>query len=234
MVLASFIILWAAAAAVHSTLLWFIVMNLAALYMVITYKIFDRNDLIAGVILGLICVPSNGVMGFAVILPYIASMMIFKNKRNHISLYQNGKKHTLLITLLLIFVVGGILGGINIFFAMGNIAPHPSIRIKWLFDALRAGIFEEIFFRLFFFAICVHVTKDEPLSRHQNFLTYAIMVIPHVLIHFNLQTIQVGSVIMLTLLFGLPFALMQRKTNLASAIGSHAFVDFVRFCVLGA
>ena len=49
----------------------------------------------------------------------------------------------------------------------------------------------------------------------------------------NLQNFNTGSVITLSLLFGLPFALMQRKFNLISAIGSHAFVDFVRFCVLG-
>ena len=60
------------------------------------------------------------------------------------------------------------------------------------------------------------------------------MVIPHVLIHFNLENFNIVGVIILSLLFEGPFTLMQRKSKLVSAIGSHAFVDFVRFCVFGA
>lgn len=37
-----------------------------------------------------------------------------------------------------------------------------------------------------------------------------------------------------TQIFGLPLAIMQRKHDLSSAIGAHAIVDIIRFCVLGA
>lgn len=119
------------------------------------------------------------------------------------------------------------------FFAINSMPVNLSFELKWITNALRAGIFEEIFFRFFFFALCAYIIKDEPLSKLHNVLCYAIMVIPHVLIHFNFQSFSVSNLIMLSLLFGLPFALMQRKTNLISAIGSHAFVDFIRFCVFG-
>lgn len=75
--------------------------------------------------------------------------------------------------------------------------------------------------------------KGQSLTKLQNGLTYAGMVLPHVFIHFNFQIFQIMYVLFLPLLFGLPFALMQRKWNLVSAIGSHALVDVIRFCVFG-
>lgn len=107
------------------------------------------------------------------------------------------------------------------------------MNIKWITDALRAGIFEKIFFRFFFFALCVYFTRDKLLSKMENAICYVIMVIPHVLIHFNFQTFSVGNLVMLSLFYGFPFALIQRKYNLVTAIGSHTFVDFIRFCTFG-
>lgn len=187
-----------------------------------------------GIIFGVVCIPSSPIMGFSTILPYIASMMIFRYSNNKIYLLKNNRKNNFLITFILIFIVGGILSGINYFLVIGDMSIDVSFKIKWIFDSLRAGIFEEIFFRLFFFALCVNLIKDKSLSKLQNLLCYLIMVIPHVLIHFNLQNFNIVGVIILSLLFGGPFALMQRKSNLVSAIGSHAFVDLVRFCVFGA
>lgn len=131
-------------------------------------------------------------------------------------------------------VVGGILSIINLFLGMGEMQIQMSLKIQWLLDAVRAGVCEEIVFRMFFFALCAHIVKDSELSKLQNVLCYAIMVLPHVLMHFNFRNFDIESVVILTLLFGLPFALMQRKSNLVSAIGAHTMVDLVRFCVFGA
>lgn len=231
--LGSFILLWILAAAFSLQIFWFITVNLSALYIIWRYKDFNIQDIVIGVLFGILCIPSNIIMGISVILPYISARMIFRTSENKIVLFDNQRKRNGIITIVSIFVIGGILGCINILLAMGSMSIHLSFKLKWILDALRAGIFEEIFFRFFFFALCMHLVKTTSLSKIQNILCYAIMIIPHVLIHFNLQNFNTGSVITLSLLFGLPFALMQRKFNLLSAIGSHAFVDVLRFCVLG-
>lgn len=59
------------------------------------------------------------------------------------------------------------------------------------------------------------------------------MILPHVLIHFS-GTIEIGSLIVMSVAFGLPFALLQWKVNLSAAIGAHALVDLIRFIVFGA
>lgn len=41
-------------------------------------------------------------------------------------------------------------------------------------------------------------------------------------------------VLILSLIFGLPFAIMQRRHDLTSAIGAHTIVDLIRFCIFGA
>lgn len=232
-VLIFLISLWILAALLRETSVWYITVNLIAIYIIAKYKSFDKTHIVIGALLGIMCMPSSIVMGVSAILPYIAAMAIFENSTNRLWIYKDKKPHTLISTIILIFVVGGILGGINVFFAAGSMPINLSFELRWVTDALRAGIFEEIFFRFFFFAICVYITHDQPLSKLQNVLCYAIMVIPHVLIHFNFQTISVVNMIMLSLLFGLPFAWMQRKRNLVSAMGSHAFVDFIRFCTFG-
>jgi len=89
-------------------------------------------------------------------------------------------------------------------------------------------------FRFFFFAVCIRVIKDKKLSNFQNCICYLIMVIPHVLIHFNTNTFNITTMVILSLLFGLPFAIMQRKRDLSSAIGCHMLVDLIRFCLTGA
>lgn len=233
LLLGAFILLWIVSAAFSLPVLWFITVNLCAIYIICKYKSFNMQDTIMGILFGILCIPSSIFMGISVILPYISSRMIFKTNENRIVLFNNSKKRNGIITIVLIFVLGGILGCINVLLAMGSMSIHFSFKLKWILDALRAGIFEEIFFRFFFFALCIHLVKPTLLSKMQNILCYMIMVVPHVLIHFNLQNFGIGNVICLSLLFGIPFALMQRKSNLISAIGSHAFVDFIRFCMFG-
>lgn len=230
--LVSLIALWSLSSFLNITSLWFIFINLFALYIICKYKKLDKRNITIGIIFGILCMPSDIIMGTSVILPYIASMIIFKNSTTKIFLLKNGKNNNLLTTFTLVFVVGGILSGINVFFAISSITVNLSFNIKWIFDALRSGIFEEISFRLFLFSLCIYITKVKSFSILQNTLCYVIMILPHVLIHFNFQTFNIANVIMLSLLFGLPFTLMQRKYNLVSAIGSHSFVNLVRFCIL--
>jgi Flp pilus assembly protein protease CpaA len=84
---------------------------------------------------------------------------------------------------------------------------------------------------MFFLAMCVVITEDMRLIKFQNRLTYAVMLVPHVLIHFDTSSFNFMGFAVLGLLFGLPFACMQRKNNLFAAMGAHTFVDLVRFCL---
>ena len=65
------------------------------------------------------------------------------------------------------------------------------------------------------------------------------MIIPHVLIHTPDALLTYGvvswiiNIIMLTLIFGLPFAVLQRKRDLASAMTAHGIVDVIRFAFTG-
>ncbi|MSR92076.1 hypothetical protein FYJ33_11910 [Clostridiaceae bacterium WCA-383-APC-5B] len=38
---------------------------------------------------------------------------------------------------------------------------------------------------MFLFALCIQMSKDQSLSTLQSIICYAIMVIPHVLMHFT-------------------------------------------------
>ena len=65
------------------------------------------------------------------------------------------------------------------------------------------------------------------------------MVIPHVLIHMPDMFIENGlingiiGIVMLTILFGLPFAFLQRKWDLTSAMIAHGIVIAIRFSAFG-
>ena len=65
------------------------------------------------------------------------------------------------------------------------------------------------------------------------------MVVPHVLIHTPEAFMQGGmigglvSTLIYVVLFGLPFALLQRRRDLASAMIEHGTVDLIRFCLRG-
>ncbi|CEN78307.1 CPBP family glutamic-type intramembrane protease [Paraclostridium sordellii] len=211
---------------------WFITINLIAIYLIIKNKSTTSKDFILGIIFGVLCMPSSPIMGIFTIIPFIASIGIFKKSKNNVHIFNNNKK-TILLSMVLTLAIGIILGAINVFFAIDSIPINPDFKIQYVFNALRAGVFEEIFFRFFFFAMCVYSTNDSKFSKVQNLLCYLIMIIPHTLIHFNLSTFNLPSVIMLSLLFGLPFALMLRKLNLISAIGAHSIVDIIRFCTFG-
>lgn len=214
----------------NTMIIWFILIGiLSIIFIKQNQKKIERQDIVIGIILSLLVMVSNVFIGFFILPSYLASMCILKDSSHNITLYSQGKG---LQTFACIFICGGILAAINLFLASGQYAFHPSIKIMFLFHALQAGIYEEVCLRFFMFALCIKVTGQIQYNRYQNILVYCVMIIPHVLLHFS-NGIDIMSFIILSLLFGLPFALMQRKCNLLSAIGAHSFVDVIRFLFLG-
>jgi hypothetical protein len=212
---------------------WFILVGIISLAIILKLrKLINKTDIITAIVLMAISMTSNIFMGIFVFPSYLASILVFRNSQLKISFYTNEKKHNLRNTLLVIFVVGGVLSVINL--VISGMHYNPSVKLQWFCDALRAGIFEEVFFRMFFFAMCILIIKEPKLNNFQNVLSYLIMVLPHVLAHFNSSNFDIPTVIILSVLFGLPFAIMQRKQNLVSAMGAHTLVDLVRFITLSA
>lgn len=215
----------------NTNVIWFVLVGTISLAIILTsWKSIHKADFIIAATLTVICMTSNVIMGIFVLPSYLASMLIFQKRKFKIPFYTNQKEHNLRNTLLLIFVVGGALSIINLMISGKQYT--PSVKLQWFCDALRAGIFEEVFFRMFFFALCVLIINEQKLTRLQDILCYLIMVLPHVLAHFNSSNFDIISIIILSVLFGLPFAIMQRKQNLLSAMGAHAFVDLIRFITL--
>lgn len=215
-------------------ILWFLVVLILSFIFIVKNKNISKGDIIAGVLMGLISMPSNFLMGLISIIAYLGGVSVFKASNNKILLLKSNNKREISKTILVAVFVGIILGIINLYLGKSFMEINPSIKLKWFLVGIRAGVTEEIIFRFFFFAICIYFTNDKALSKIEGFLCYLIMIIPHVLIHFDRTNFELGGMIILSLIFGLPFAIMQRKHDLSSAIGAHAIVDIIRFCVFGA
>ena len=225
-----FIFVWVIANMFNMNILWFVIVCAVAIRYMIKEKNIDRKDIIIACAFGVVSMPSNIIMGLVTIPAYLGAMCILKGSHNEIFVIRSGKKQ-IAISFSIAIGIGSILGVINLFLA--NAPINFSVKLKWFLDAIRAGVAEEIIFRLFFFAMCVAIVKDKKMSKAENVLSYLIMTIPHVLIHFNFETVNMGSIIVLFLLFGFPFAVMQRKRDLTSAIVAHSVVDLIRFVLLG-
>jgi membrane protease YdiL (CAAX protease family) len=101
-------------------------------------------------------------------------------------------------------------------------------------EALKPGIAEEVVWRYFILALCFTLLKDSPRRRLATAAAVALAVVPHSLNHLPdlfLQNPIMGLVMLLltSLLFGLPMALLQVRRNLETSIAFHWLIDFARF-----
>jgi len=95
-----------------------------------------------------------------------------------------------------------------------------------------------VIFRFFVYALCVYAARGRLATKGMRLSAFLLMVVPHVLLHLPEQFLinplnGVISAIFMSLLFGLPMALLQLKRGLEAAIALHWFVDFIRFFILG-
>lgn len=102
------------------------------------------------------------------------------------------------------------------------------------FEALSPAIHEEVIFRFFVLAFCLHLLKDSVSPRWGLMIAMVLAVVPHSLNHLPDLFLEnpIMGLLMLTatsLLFGLPMALLQIRKNLEAAMAFHWCIDFVRF-----
>lgn len=233
MIFAGLLLLWVLASYYSINFIRFIMIWVASLILILENKNnITKSDVLIGIILGALSIPSHPLMGASTIISFIAAMSVFNKANNKILAIKTGKKNVL-VTLIIILVIGGVLGVLNAYSAINLIQTNVSFKLQWILDAMKAGITEEVLFRFLFFAICVRVTKDSNFNKFQKFICYLIVIIHHTLVHFVFTNFNISNVIALSLFFGLPFALLQMKRDLFSAMGSHALVDLIRFCIFG-
>lgn len=126
-------------------------------------------------------------------------------------------------------IVGGILSVVNYFLMTGSNTVDFEISISRLLICLNPAIFEEIVCRTIFMVFGLYAVGGEKTTRFQSFTIWFMMCVPHTIAHGY----DMVSTILLCILFGLPFAILQRKRDVASAMVSHGLVDAIRFTIFG-
>ncbi|CEQ21183.1 Uncharacterised protein [[Clostridium] sordellii] len=87
-----FISVWFIASVLKTAFIWFISINLIAIYLIIKNKSATSKDFILGIIFGVLCMPSSPIMGIFTIIPFVSSIGIFKKSKNTVHICSNNKK----------------------------------------------------------------------------------------------------------------------------------------------
>ena len=172
-------------------------------------------------------IPISGISCF------LSSLAVFSvmEKCGGYVLVKTDRKTSVFVSVLLGVVTGAILGLTNLLLSKSSMNVDFAVTFPRILLSLNPGIYEEIASRTIFMAFCTYrfAMQDKSPSRFQKFTMLFMMTVPHCLAHgFPL----VGSLVLLVL-FGFPFAFLQRKRDILSAIIAHTIVDLIRFVVFG-
>lgn len=228
-------------------LLFQIYVIIIAIFILIKEKLPRKNIVILSLLFGVLTGLHNPVLNartmltfICTILTFMASSSIFQKSENVILLFANFRKKEILKSIGIGIIAGAMLASINMLLAGKQ---QMNFNIHYFLVSLNPGIFEEISFRLFMYAFCIYLLNGKANTKKEKIWCYIVMVVPHVLIHtpdmfmrngvFYLDGSVIVTIVMLSLIFGLPFAVLQRKRDLSSAMIAHGLVDFVKFCFLG-
>ncbi|MNB80937.1 hypothetical protein D3C75_277050 [compost metagenome] len=176
------------------------------------------------------------------VITLMSSLAVFSTfnrfSDNRLVFLHNSNKKTVAVSLLTGIAAGAVLGIINLLLS-GKALDSFSIKFAYFKIALSPAIYEEMAMRAVFYALCLSLLNGRMDTRAKRFTAWFMMIIPHVLIHTPDIIINNGivpgviNIIMLALLFGLPFAVLQKKRDITSAMLAHGIVDVIRFCFLG-
>lgn len=168
----------------------------------------------------------------------VASFSIFeKYNQQSLKFLRSTNLRSISGSIIIGLLSGLILGVINLFLA------QETLVFKFNFSAfliaLSPAIYEEIALRAFVYAFCLYLLNGEINTKSEGFAYYWMMIVPHAMIHTPDQFVHYDlvsglfSIILLSLLFGLPFALLQKKRDISSAMIAHGVVMVIRFLFLG-
>lgn len=225
----------------YTSRMWFlfeILVMILSIFILIKEKLPSKKMITVALLLGVLAGLRNPMVGICTILTFMASVSIFNKYDNRISVFKQYTMKQVCLSIVLGMSVGGMLGCVNLLLS-GNQTMKFEFKNLYLILSLNPGIFEEVSFRLFMYAFSIYLLKGVLDSRKKKIWCYLIMILPHVLIHTPDILLKYGvisfliNLILLSLIFGLPFALLQKKRDLSSAMIAHGLVDFIRFCFLG-
>lgn len=231
-----------------TALMWLILDScIFVLSLVVICKIglpFRKQILISFILGFLMIVAYRGISITSVktlLVTTLTSLSLFsisnRYEDNRIKILKSTTMKALFISVFVGLIVGVVLGYINLQLNEGTKNFNPDL--SYFITALSPAIYEEIALRAFPYALCLYFLEGRINTKTEEFTCYFMMITPHGMIHTPDQFIRYGfvsgiiSLILLALLFGLPFALLQRKRDIVSAMVAHGVVDVIRFCFLG-
>lgn len=132
------------------------------------------------------------------------------------------------LSLLIAILVGAVLSFINYLLMKSNGHIDFAITLQRLAIVLSPAIYEELVCRAIFMVFCIYIFGPAP-TKFQIFTMWFMMTFPHTLSHHQ----NLFATLILCVLFGLPFAILQKKRDIFSAMVSHGLVDAVRFALFG-
>ena len=147
-------------------------------------------------------------------------------KRGGLELLVKNGKHPIMKSIMIALLLGAVLSVIN-FLISGE---EACFEFSWwkLLLCLNPAIYEEMACRAIFFAFCIWHSNGT-MNAFQKFTMYFMACVPHAAVHGY----PIKETIVLCVLFGLPFTILQKKRDITSAMISHGLVDAVRFMVTG-
>lgn len=232
----------------YTSRMWIFMKLFSAILAVIlikNYKLPSKTHIGIALGLGLLMFVSYQGITFYSVLIFIMTTLCALASFSTFSRYpdsgvvilRNKNLKAILFSLLIGILTGIVLGIINLF--LGNEALHFDFHLTCFLRALSPAIYEEICFRLVLYAYCLFLLRGVTSSKSAILWCYILMIVPHVLLHTpdlfmtgNLINWMISNII-LCFLFGLPFAILQRKRDLTSAMIAHGLVDLIRFSFLG-
>lgn len=159
----------------------------------------------------------------------LTSLAVFgvMQKKGGYELLSHKKPYSAVVSVAISLLVGAVLSVINI--VISGEEPVFQFSLWKLLVCFNPAIFEEMACRAIFMAYGIYFSANEKMKAADVFTMYFMMCVPHTVAHGYGMT----ETVVLCLLFGLPFAILQRKRDIASAMLSHGLVDAVRFTLLG-
>ncbi|MDF2700351.1 MAG: hypothetical protein K0Q49_1909 [Haloplasmataceae bacterium] len=221
---------------------------LLSMFILIRIKLPSRKQILISLLFGvLVFVSYWGLSIFSSIkgslLTILCSLAVFSifNRYDHnvLKLFRTKIVSSVLLSIFIGLFVGIVLGVINFYFMSISATPNLRISIKFFLISLSPAIYEEITMRTFMYAYCLYLLNGEINTKIERFACWFMMIIPHVLIHTPDSFINFGlisgvmTVLLYVVLFGLPFAFLQKKRDIVSAMIAHGVVDVIRFCLFG-
>lgn len=134
---------------------------------------------------------------------------------------------------------GLLLAVVNCILMSGGSTASPRLSLLCFTISLSPAVLEELAYRTLFYAVCINAMGRAPESRGERFTCFFMMIMPHVMVHTPSAFIEGGviegviTVLLYVLLFGLPFAILQRRRSVGSAMLAHGIVDCIRFILFG-